>query len=227
VFQPEVRRTPEPRVPRALSGELKPPSLDDYLPEDRPGLEIYQPEGSSSLSAVSTSWRVGIAVSALALLGVAFGGWAYVRLTTSKATPAAQELKAAAPQPPSAARAAHVPSTPPAAIAQKEPPNAAPAAPAQKPASAAEGGSFAIQMATLQTSGGAARAIGELTALGYPAYGREVTLNSGGSAYAVFLGPYAEMTAAQRDFEQARQVPGYAPGRIVSVAPLLPSSPTP
>jgi type II secretory pathway predicted ATPase ExeA len=76
---------------------------------------------------------------------------------------------------------------------------------------------FAIEMATLETPGGAERAIRELAAAGYPAFTQELILSSGRSVQAVFLGPYAEIAEAQRDLELARRIRGYTIGRIVQI----------
>jgi cell division septation protein DedD len=101
------------------------------------------------------------------------------------------------------------------ALNEPAPPAAAPSTENGVPAEAPR--SFAIEMATLETPAGAERAVRELGAAGYRAYSRELTLKSGGPAYAVFLGPYPDMTEAQRDFEQAQGIRGYTAGRIVGV----------
>jgi cell division septation protein DedD len=78
---------------------------------------------------------------------------------------------------------------------------------------------FVLQMATFQRSARAAQALQELRDAGYAAYSTEVTLRDGESAVAVFLGPYVELAAAQRDLDRARQIPGYGSGRVVHLSP--------
>jgi hypothetical protein len=53
--------------------------------------------------------------------------------------------------------------------------------------------------------------------LGYGAFQVEVSLRNGDRAFAVFLGPYLDRADADRDYERARQIPGYVAGRIVEV----------
>jgi hypothetical protein len=74
-------------------------------------------------------------------------------------------------------------------------------------------------MATFQTAGGAARAVQELQDAGYRAYSADLTLNDGRPAVGVFVGPYAELAPAERDFERARELPGYDSAHIVPIDP--------
>jgi cell division septation protein DedD len=74
-------------------------------------------------------------------------------------------------------------------------------------------------MATFQSAVRAEQALQEFRDAGYHAYSIEVSLRDGARAIAVFLGPYAELTSAERDLERARQMPGYDSGRIVQIGP--------
>ena len=218
---------------RAVSLNLE--SLDDiwaskpqdaYVPEDRSGLEIYERESVLDAAASASSLRKTLLVSVAVLLVVWLGGWAYLRWIGT-AQPAPELKPSASAQPASTPQVDLVPVLPPVEAAQTAPATAAPPVTAEKPVSVPERGVFAIQMATLETSLGAERAVGELKGLGFAAFSREVNLNSGQPAYAVFVGPYNEMTAAQRDLEQAQQIRGYTPGRIVSVTPTASAVPLP
>jgi hypothetical protein len=76
---------------------------------------------------------------------------------------------------------------------------------------------FAIQMATFQRGVAASESVREMQLLGYGAFQVEVSLRNGDRAFAVFLGPYLDRADADRDYERARQIPGYVAGRIVEV----------
>jgi type II secretory pathway predicted ATPase ExeA/cell division septation protein DedD len=83
------------------------------------------------------------------------------------------------------------------------------------------GARLALQMATFQSQARAAQALQEFHAAGYHAYSTEVSLRDGARAVAVFLGPYAELAAAERDLDRARHMPGYGSGRLVQLDPSL------
>jgi len=77
----------------------------------------------------------------------------------------------------------------------------------------------ALQMATFQSPARAAQALQEFRDAGYHAYSIEVSLRDGERAFAVFLGPYADLAPAERDLDRARQIPGYDSGRLVQLDP--------
>jgi cell division septation protein DedD len=83
---------------------------------------------------------------------------------------------------------------------------------------------LALQMATFQSPARAAQALQEFRDAGYHAYITEVSLRDGEHAFAVFLGPYADVAPAERDLDRARQMPGYLSGHLVQLGP-LPRSP--
>ena len=75
----------------------------------------------------------------------------------------------------------------------------------------------ALQMATFQSPTRAAQASQEFRDAGYHAYNIEVSSADGERAFAVLLGPYAELAPAERDLDRARQMPGYDGGRVVQL----------
>jgi type II secretory pathway predicted ATPase ExeA len=77
----------------------------------------------------------------------------------------------------------------------------------------------ALQMATFQSPARAAQALQEFHDTGYRAYSLEVSLRDGERAFAVFLGPYTDLAQAERDFDRARQIPGYGSARLVQLDP--------
>jgi cell division septation protein DedD len=85
--------------------------------------------------------------------------------------------------------------------------------------SAGDAPKFAVQMATFRTGARATESVRELGAAGYDAFIAEVSLRDGGRAFAVFLGPYTDRTAAGRNLERAQLLPGYGIGRIVQMGP--------
>jgi hypothetical protein len=80
---------------------------------------------------------------------------------------------------------------------------------------------LALQMATFQGPARAAQALQGFRDAGYQGYVIEVSLRDGRRAFAVFLGPYAELAPAERDLDRARQLPGYGSGRLVQLDPSL------
>jgi type II secretory pathway predicted ATPase ExeA/cell division septation protein DedD len=108
----------------------------------------------------------------------------------------------------------------------------APPAPGPQPVVNSQASSgLALQMATFQSPARVAQALQEFRDAGYRAYSIEVRLRDGASAFAVFLGPYAELASAERDLERARQIPGYGSGLVVAraaaiVAPATPAAPS-
>ena len=76
-------------------------------------------------------------------------------------------------------------------------------------------------MATFQSPARAAQALQEFRDAGYHAYIVEVSLRDGEHAFAVFLGPYADVAPAERDLDRARQMPGYQSGHLVQLGPSL------
>ena len=72
-------------------------------------------------------------------------------------------------------------------------------------------------MATFRTKTRAAESIRELGAAGYTAFSAEVGLGDGERGFGVFLGPYAERTAAALDLQRAQLTPGYGIGRVVQI----------
>jgi len=90
------------------------------------------------------------------------------------------------------------------------------AVPAPAPTSS-EGPRFAIRMATFQSQGRTEQALQELRDAGFKVYSVEGSLSNGTSAFAVFLGPYADRAEADVDRERAQQVRGYGSGFIVEV----------
>jgi type II secretory pathway predicted ATPase ExeA/cell division septation protein DedD len=89
----------------------------------------------------------------------------------------------------------------------------------QEPALGQAAAGFALQMATFQSDARAVQAVQEFRDAGYQAYRVERSLRDGTRAYAVFLGPYAQRAAAERDRERARQIPGYGTGLVVQMNP--------
>ena len=81
-------------------------------------------------------------------------------------------------------------------------------------------------MGTFRNAARATQALQEFHDAGYHAYSAEVAQRDGGSALAVFLGPYAELPPAEKDLERAQQIPGYSDGHIVQFGvSTLPSKP--
>jgi type II secretory pathway predicted ATPase ExeA/cell division septation protein DedD len=80
---------------------------------------------------------------------------------------------------------------------------------------------LALQMATFQSPARAAQALQEFRDAGYHAYIIEVSLRDGEHAFAVFLGPYADVAPAERDLDRARQMTGYGSGHLVQLDPSL------
>jgi type II secretory pathway predicted ATPase ExeA len=78
---------------------------------------------------------------------------------------------------------------------------------------------FVVRMATFESPVRATRAVEELQGAGYRAYSTDVTFQDGRPGIAVFLGRYADLAQAERDFERARQIPGYETARIVQLGP--------
>ena len=72
-------------------------------------------------------------------------------------------------------------------------------------------------MATFQSQGRTEQALQELRDAGFKVYSVEGSLSNGTSAFAVFLGPYADRAEADVDRERAQQVRGYGSGFIVEV----------
>ena len=72
-------------------------------------------------------------------------------------------------------------------------------------------------MATFTSEASAAQSVQEFLSAGFPAYSTEATLRDGVRAKAVFVGPYADLNAAEQERERAQQVPGYGAGRIVTL----------
>lgn len=94
------------------------------------------------------------------------------------------------------------------------PPAPSLSAAARSPATAPK---FAVQMATFRTKARATESVRELEAAGYEAFTDEVWLRDGARAFAVFLGPYSERTAADGDLERAQLTPGYGIGRVIQI----------
>jgi type II secretory pathway predicted ATPase ExeA len=155
------------------------------------------------------------AVAAAALVLSAIGVW-LLRLSAD-----------AVSEPPSAQQADHSTASllgdVPAPIAAPESPisTTRPASPAAPPSAAARSPAaapkFAVQMATFRTKARATESVRELEAAGYEAFSDEVWLRDGARAFAVFLGPYSERTAADGDLERAQLTPGYGIGRVIQI----------
>jgi cell division septation protein DedD len=70
------------------------------------------------------------------------------------------------------------------------------AQPSPAPASVATGGSYIIQVASVQKIDGAQDLIGRLSKNGYPAFVEKTDLGSKGVWYRVYVGPFASKSAA-------------------------------
>ena len=96
-------------------------------------------------------------------------------------------------------------------------PIAAPEAPPAPAPTPSQGLRYAIRVATFQSQGRTEQALQELRDAGFKAYSVEGSLANGTRAFAVFLGPYADLNEVDRDRDRAQQIPGYANGFIVEV----------
>jgi cell division septation protein DedD len=78
-----------------------------------------------------------------------------------------------------------------------------------------------LQMATFQSSARTRQAIQELGDAGFHAYSVELPSQDGERRLTVLLGPYAELSTAERDLDAARRLPGYDSARVVQAVPAL------
>jgi cell division septation protein DedD len=142
--------------------------------------------------------------------------------TVVQAAPAVQIPSPPAPpaEPLSQAEPA-VPSPVASADTTSSPPERPKPVPSQSVGDSRASAKHAIQIATFESPARAAQALKQFREAGYQAYSVEMHLRDGKTALAVFLGPYAEHAAADRDLERARQVPGYGTGWVVQVGPSL------
>lgn len=230
--RPHAEPAPRPRevttsrpAPSARINLQQPQHVDSTTPQVAPRPDFLESDTESDLSAfkpeaslgpsslMASQWR-NLLVAAVVMFALTLGVLAYIQW--ARARPNAPAESIATSREVSQPEQAVLP-PPPVETTLNEfaPVAAAPSAENGVPTETPR--SFAIEMATLETPAGAERAIRELGAAGYPAYSRELTLTSGGSAYGVFLGPYPHMRDAQRDFEQAQRIRGYTAGRIVEV----------
>jgi type II secretory pathway predicted ATPase ExeA len=116
-------------------------------------------------------------------------------------------------QPPSATPV-EAKSPPPAAVAPSRPaPEPEPVAP---PAPKA-----ALQIATFQSATRAQQAVDQLRAAGYRAYSVELAPQNGERMLTVFLGPYSDVSDAERDLDAVRRIPDYVTARVVPLVPAL------
>jgi hypothetical protein len=74
-------------------------------------------------------------------------------------------------------------------------------------------------MATFETAARATGAVQTLQRDGYRTYSANVTLRDGRPAVSVYVGPCTTLADAKRDFDRARQIPGYETASILPVAP--------
>jgi type II secretory pathway predicted ATPase ExeA len=85
-----------------------------------------------------------------------------------------------------------------------------------------------LQMATFQSSARTQQAIQELGNAGFHAYSVELPTQDGERRLTVLLGPYTELSAAERDLDAARRLPGYDSARVIQAVPgLLPPNAQP
>jgi general secretion pathway protein A len=119
-------------------------------------------------------------------------------------------------------------SPPAAAGTQTEPPLATPTPPPEQAASAtaasaasATTSAVVLQMATFQSSARTRQAVQELGDAGFHAYSVELPSQDGERRLTVLLGPYAELSTAERDLDAARHLPGYDSARLVQAVPAL------
>jgi type II secretory pathway predicted ATPase ExeA/cell division septation protein DedD len=87
------------------------------------------------------------------------------------------------------------------------------------PAPKTEPARFVLEMGMFESADTAAQALNELRDAGFRSYSIEVSTSDGERAHAVFVGPYSEFGAVQRDFERAKQIPGYDGAHIVPIGP--------
>jgi len=128
--------------------------------------------------------------------------------STTPAQPRAEQLTTPPPDP---VPARSEPVKPPEATA------AAPAVAAPTAASAAPQSRVAILMATFVSDDRTEKSLQEIRDAGFLAYRLDVSLRDGGSAIAVYAGPYDDRVTAERDLSRARELPGYEGARIVSI----------
>jgi hypothetical protein len=76
-------------------------------------------------------------------------------------------------------------------------------------------------MATFQSSARTQQAIQELGNAGFHPYSVELPTQDGERRLTVLLGPYTELSAAERDLDAARRLPGYDSARVVQAVPAL------
>jgi hypothetical protein len=110
--------------------------------------------------------------------------------------------------------------SPPAAASpytDPPPPDEAVSATAASPTTPA----VVLQMATFQSSARTQQAIQELGNAGFHAYSVELPSQDGERRLTVLLGPYAELSTAERDLDAARRLPGYDSARVVQAVPAL------
>ena len=159
---------------------------------------------SQDASAGSSGRRVSarmVAVAAAAILLGAANVWLYQARRQQSASQVADAM-----EPPPSGLLAEAPAGTAAAVAPTTQPETASAP------------TLAIQMATFLSGVSADESVKELRELGYSAFQVDVSIQGGNRAYAVFLGPYQDRAAADRDYERALHIPGYVAGRIIEVA---------
>jgi type II secretory pathway predicted ATPase ExeA len=101
------------------------------------------------------------------------------------------------------------------------PPTTPPEQAASETAASATTPAVVLQMATFQSSARTQQAIQELGNAGFHAYSVELPSQDGERRLTVLLGPYAELSTAERDLDAARRLPGYDSARVVQAVPAL------
>jgi general secretion pathway protein A len=173
-----------------------------------------EPADTSAAEDRQDGWRLSrwlVATAACVALGAVLGIWA-----------ARQSVAQWLQQQPSVAPSVEKKGPPPAsAVGHADPPPPTPPAPAPQDAEPAATPKVVLQMATFQSSARAQQAIQELRDAGFSAYSVELSSAEGERLLTVLLGPYIERSAAERDLDAARHLPGYDSARLVEATPSL------
>jgi type II secretory pathway predicted ATPase ExeA len=158
--------------------------------------------------ALGKSWLKLASIAAAALVLSAGGVW--MLRSSADRFPGVGAI-----EPPSELTTTRQASAPPSSIPLPAPDSLPASSTANRDEAAAP--RFAVQMATFRSEARATESVRELGAAGYQAFSAGVSLRDGGRGFAVFLGPYAERTAADVVLERAELIPGYDVGRVVQL----------
>jgi cell division septation protein DedD len=212
--------TPNPRLeekpPTALVPSRPLPPLDGDLDEASQA-ELREFERSAHEASAARRRRAKVAAMfSLVTIAAAAATWMYLSSSAGTVQPRVESTPNVATVPATSAVQQPPPQPAGPGAASRPADHAVVAAPEPELSAEVIGrNGFLVQMATFTTAHKAAQSVQQLQSSGYKVYERRVTLADGRSAYAVYLGPYADFQRASVELERARKLPDYTAGRIV------------